>query len=117
MAEVKKNITPLYEQPNWHQDLRYWGLKVGNVLNENQDMNIPEEYRGKMLQSRLRLGEASFNNGNCTIIFDECPTIFNPFPGLVVHSSKASLARRRIIIIIIDFIFSSDRISIANKVH
>ena len=66
---------------------------MGNVLNENQDMNIPEEYRGKILQSRLRLGEASFNDGNCTIIFDECLIIFNPFPGLLVLGSKASLAR------------------------
>ena len=69
--------------------------RLGNVLNENQDMNIPEEYRGKIIQSRLRPGEASFHDGNCTIIFDECPIICNPFPGLVVHGSKASLARRR----------------------
>ena len=38
--------------------------KEGNVLNENQDMIIPDEYRGKIIQSKLRPGEASFHDGN-----------------------------------------------------
>ena len=42
--------------------------KEGNVLNENQDMIIPEKYQGKIIQTKLRPGEASFHDGNDTIL-------------------------------------------------
>jgi len=51
--------------------------KKGNVLNENQDMIIPERFRDKIVQSELEPGEASFHD------------------GMVIHGSKASLNRRR----------------------
>ena len=47
--------------------------KEGNVLNENQDMIIPEKYRGKIIQTQLRPGEASFHDGNDTIMFTIVP--------------------------------------------
>ena len=37
--------------------------KKGNVLNENQDMIIPERFRDKIVQSELEPGEASFHDG------------------------------------------------------
>ena len=38
-------------------------LREGNVLNENQDILIPERYKGRVIQTQLRPGEASFHDG------------------------------------------------------
>ena len=37
--------------------------REGNVLNENQDMVIPDSFKDKIVQSRLLPGQASFHDG------------------------------------------------------
>ena len=36
----------------------------GNVLNENQDMIIPEKWQEKIIQTELLPGECTFHDGN-----------------------------------------------------
>lgn len=52
--------------------------KEGNVLNENQDMKIPSNWRQNIVQSQLKPGQCTFHD------------------GMLVHGSKPSLNRRRV---------------------
>jgi len=49
----------------------------GNVLNENQDMIIPEKWQEKIIQTELLPGECTFHD------------------GMLIHGSKPTLGKRR----------------------
>ena len=74
--------------------------KKGNVLNENQDMVIPEKWNDKIVQTKLLPGQCTFHDGKfknyLSILPIWCCLKKYNFLGMLVHGSKASLNKRRI---------------------
>ena len=77
----------------------------GNVLNENQDMIIPEKWQEKIIQTELLPGECTFHDGSnyklkinkmtSLEIKNISTTYLYFFLGMLIHGSKPTLVKRR----------------------